>query len=221
VKKINIEIFAYWTTIIYPQISKIYLSISNICLLLFFIYTISYHDFLDFTSNLILPYHTGVLIAVFLCLICVFKYLITSKNIFLYLFAILSIITNISDGLISIYLCIPLFLTLLIVLVSYKTNYKKVIKKLFWFNIISVVIGYGLQKLIQPIFYVSFNGLGFISKASIIGSYNLMILQDISYFISGGVRSLTMYLSLLSFISSGIISFYLIKKNKNQKKPLI
>ncbi len=207
----------YLMRIIYPQISKIYLSISNISLSLFFIYTISYKDFLDFTSNLIVPYHTGAFIGVFICLILLFKYLSTKKSYFLYSYLFISIISNISDGLVSIYLCGPVILTLTIVLFIYKAEHKKEIIRLLFLSIIAFIGSYLLQKKLQPLFNVDFNGLGFITKDNIIFSYNMMTSQYLSYFKAGGIQSVIMYLSALSFLASGVLSLMLLIKKKKEQ----
>ena len=207
----------YLMKIVYPQISKIYLSISNISLSLFFIYTISNHDFLDFTSNLIVPYHTGAFLGVILSLILLFKYLITKKSFFLYSYLGISVISNISDGLVSIYLYGPIILTFFIVLFIFKTDHKKEIKKLFYFNLIAFVVGYMLQKILQPLFNVNFNGLGFITKDNIIYSFKMMTIQYKSYFVAGGVQSVIMYLSAISYIISGLLSFNFMRKKPENR----
>jgi hypothetical protein len=207
----------YLMKIIYPQISKLCLSISNLCLSLFFVYSVAYHDFMDFTSNLIVPYHTGALINVFICLIFLFRYLITKKKIHLYLFAISSIFANISDGLICIYLCGPLLVALFVVMKWYKSDHHKEISKLFWFNLITFIGGYFLGKLMQHIFNISFNGLGFISKSNIIISYNVMMSQFKIYFTSGGVQSMIMYLALISLIFSSVFSIMLLKRKQENR----
>jgi hypothetical protein len=199
--------------LIFPEISRIFIAFSVLMMTLFFIVTSTSHDFTFTFYILSNAYHTGAFLMGLICFILTLKYLkqpSKSKLILIFLLCFLSVL---SDRLFIVLYTIPVFT---LVFFLWKRRYIKEVYRVLFVNVLALILGLGLFKVIDLSHYIFIDQANsFLNIPNIQASFSLLFKQLSEYLLAFNIKSLIIFLSILSFL--GLIVLFFWKEMKKEE----
>jgi len=187
--------------IVFKELNYIHLSFASLLMSMFLMAYLVNHDFVYSFYMLSISYHIGAFIMALLSMILMFKFLKTEKNLHLAILFTISLLSVINDKLYVIMFSIPVF-SLLLMLIIEKEK-RNVLIKILAANIISLVLGLFLYRMLKLSGYVHIIGLSWktFNFVNIIPSLKIFLEQHLSYISKFDFRGIINLLFLFSFIT--------------------
>jgi len=194
---------------IFKSINYIHLSFATVLMSLFLLVTVINNDFVYTFYLLSISYHMGAFIMLLISTIFLFRYLNSGENKELYLLFIIAVVAIINDRLFLVMFSFPVFAFSLILL--RKTHLKKTILRLLVYNILSIVIGLFIFRMLKLSGYISIIGLSWkvFNFENIIPALKIFSEQHSFYLSSFDIRGI---INILSLVSLTIHIYFLVKK---------
>ena len=196
----------YLLKTIYPKVNSISLSISNLLLSLFLVYSIANSDFIVLTNNLFLPYNTGAYIGVIISLIFLFKYIKNSNKGSCTWFIITYILSIISNPIALIYMGFPMIGAIILLYIFNKLIQREKLLRTFLIIVGTTIVGYILFSTISNTFYHKRFEIPFFSIKRIGPSFQLMFNHYYMMLTSPNLLGIILWLTIASFGFSFYIS---------------
>ena len=195
--------------VIFKSINYNHLSLAVLLMTLFSLVTLVNNDFVYTFYLLSISYHLGAFIMFLISFILLFNYLNFGKNKHFYILFALSTLSIINDRLYLIMFSIPLFALIFIAFIQIEN--KKRFYKVLIMNIISILVGLFLFRMLRLSGYIHIISLSWkvFNFSNIIPALNIFIEQHFHYLKEFDVRGIIDILFILSFA----IHLYLLIKN--------
>jgi len=189
-----------------PAISESELALANLVMLVIFLVTFYPGDFTFTLYLLSISYHLGAFIMALLALIFTFRYLGPGNRSSLPLLFLITITGVVNDKLFIAMYVLPLFSFLLFL---YAPSLRKKLLLLTGNAVVATVVGTTIYNGIKHSGYVHIISLSwkFMNFDNIPSSFHTMTGQHLTYLRSFDFRSLTVILSILSFLITLVFTF--------------
>ncbi len=189
-----------------PAISERELALANLVMLVIFLVTFYPGDFVFTFYLLSISYHLGAFIMTLLALIFTFRFLASGNRVSFLLLFLISLTGVVNDKLFIAMYVLPFFSLLLFL---YAPSLRKKILLLTCNAVIATVLGTLIYNAIKHSGYIHIISLSwkFMNFDNIPSSFHTMTGQHLTYLRALDFRSLTILLSILSFLITLFFSF--------------